>query len=326
LERCLIGVLAHPLWFSLIVSLLVVGVANLVLAQMDAELSFGSEAGLEVLILFAAVSVPIVLTLTILRSELKTIYSTLNEGPTKAAPILLRFVSEEIRELGEKIADTRTDGVDLEPRVATAWIRDRCFSVASGNFYATDVLVPSVFMGLYEDYLRAHRNYLHGSQSCDSVRINVASTRDLVMDFRANPLAVRRYERWHVEAGVELLHLDEVRAMEIARQCQLRNTFDFAVWEEEFALLVRYRESGETNLRLALVGEPVYQRCIGFLERAREEAKPFHEAMESGIDADAGGSFGGCGRLNGRMFREMSWSLLTRGRSVVAGANRGSGR
>jgi hypothetical protein len=310
LERCLVSVLAHPLPFSLVVSMLVVGIANFVLAQMHAHLSLGSEAGVEILILFAAVSVPIVLTLTILRSELKTIYDTLNEGPNKAAPILLRFVSEEIRELGEKIADTRSDGVDLEPWVATAWVRDRCFSVASGNFVATDVLVPSVFMALYSDYLHAHRSYLDDTESCVSARINLASTRDLLRDFKNDPITFNRYQRWHTEAGVELLHLDEIRALEIARQCQLRKTLDFALWEEEFALLVKYRKSGETNLRLALVGELAYRRCLHFYERALEEAKPFHEVLENGFGTNEG-LHGGRGGPNGRTLRAV-WSRLPR--------------
>jgi hypothetical protein len=287
LERCLIGVLAHPVWFTLVVSLLVVGIANIVLTLIHTHLGLGTETGLEILILFVAVSVPITLTSIILRSELKTIYTTLSEGPSKAAPILLRFVSEEIRELGEKIADTRSDGIDLEPRVAAAWIRDRCFAVASGSYFATDVLVPSRFLGMYSDYLRAHRKYVEES-SCKSVRINLASTRDLQTDFRKNPAAINRYQQWHIDAGVDLLHLDLERAWEIAEQCQLRKTIDFAVWEGEFALLVKYRSSGETTLRLSLVGEPVYRRCSLFFERIREEAKPFHEWMESGSSFQSG--------------------------------------
>jgi hypothetical protein len=272
----------------------------------------GSEAGLEALILFASVSVPIVLTLTILRAELKTIYSTLNEGPRKAAPILLRFVSEEIKELGEKIADTRSDGIDLEPRVATIWIRDRCFSVASGNFFATDVLVPSQFLPTYSDYLRAHRKYLDDS-SCTSVRINLASTQNLLSDSRGNPTEFAQYERWHSDAGVTLLHLDEARALELAQQCKLRKTRDFALWEGEFALLVKYRRSGETNVRLALVGEPAYERCLSFFKQAREEARPFHEVRENGLVLAGRRRNGGVRGFNGKKLEGVRLKLAALG-------------
>jgi hypothetical protein len=232
------------------------------------------------LILLVAVSVPVVLTSAILWPELRTIYGTVSEGPAKATPILLRFVREEIRELGEKIADTRSEGIDVAPNVATAWIRDRCFAVASGNYLATDVLVPSRFMAMYKGYLGTHRKYLEET-SCESVRVNLASTAELLADSRDNPDAFAQYVQWHTEAGVALLHLDAVRATEIAEQCQMRTTVDFAIWQGEFALLVEYRESGETNLRLALLDEPTYRRCLSFFERVREGAIPFSDVRDS---------------------------------------------
>jgi hypothetical protein len=283
LEQGLTKVKAHPAGFPLVLALLIILAANIVLAKMHSHLSLGTELGLELLILFAAISVPIVLISAILWPELKTIYKVLSEGPAKATPILLRFVREEMRELGEKIADTRSSGIDLPPNVVTPWIRDRCFAVASGNYLTTDVLVPSRFMDIYPDYLRAHRQYIDRRPN-ESVRINLASTADLLADSRNNPDAFDEYVQWHTEAEVELLHLDLTRARKIAEQCQLRGTVDFAIWQKEFALLVEYRDSGETNLRLTLVDEPTYGRCLSFFERVREEARSFSDTRDSDSD------------------------------------------
>jgi hypothetical protein len=284
LEQILTRVKAHPGWFTLAVSVLIILTANLVLTKvLHAHLSLGTELGLELLILLAVISLQGVLVSAVLWPELKIIYKILFDSPAKATPVLVRFVKEEIKELAEKISDTRSVGIDLQPNVVTPWIRTRCFAVASGNYLTTDVLVPSQFMDIYPDYLRAHRKYVE-ENSCESVRINLASTADLLADSRDMPDVFEKYERWHVEAGVKLLHLDLGRATKIAEQYQLQETVDFAIWQREFALLVEYRNSGATNLRLTLVDEITYRRCLEFFGCVREEASPFSEVKDSGPD------------------------------------------
>jgi hypothetical protein len=284
LEQILAKVKAHPLWLTFGVAVLVIVAANLVLTQiLHTHLNVGTELGLELLILLAVVSVQGILVSAVLWPELRTIYKILFDSPAKATPILVRFVKESIKELSENIADTRAGGIDLPPNVVTPWIRDRCFAVASGNYLTTDVLLPSEFMAMYSDYLDAHRQYLHES-SCDSVRINLASTDSLLADSRKNPDAFDEYQQWHVDSGVDLFHLDLARAKKIAEQCQLGATIDFAIWQEEFAILVEYRESGATNLRLTLVNESTYRRCWGFFERVRSEAIAFSEIRDGDPD------------------------------------------
>jgi hypothetical protein len=284
LERILAKVKAHPVWLTLIVAVLVIIAANLVLTEiLHTHLNVGSELGLELLILLVVISVQGVLVSAVLWPELRVIYKILFDSPAKATPILVRFVKEEIKELGEKISQTLSDGTDLQPNEVTPWIRNRCFAVASGNYLTTDVLVPSEFMDIYPDYLQTHRQYLQ-ERSCDSVRINLASTGDLLADSESNPDAFNKYEQWHADAGVKLLHLDLARAKKIAEQCQLGKAIDFAIWQEEFAIVVEYRDSGKTNLRLTLVNEPIYRRCMSFFERVQDEAISFSETRDSDSD------------------------------------------
>ena len=284
LEQILAKVKAHPLWLTLGVAVLVIVAANLVLTGiLHRHLSLGTELGLELLILLVVISVQGVLVSAVLWPELRTVYKILFDSPAKATPILVRFVKEEIKELSEKIADTRSGGIDLPPNVVTPWIRNRCFAVASGNYLTTDVLLPSEFMEIYPDYLLAHKQYLR-EKSCDSMRINLAPTDGLLADSRDNSDAFDRYEKWHVDAGVDLFHLDLARAKQIAQQCQLGEAIDFAIWQEEFAIVVEYRESGATNLRLTLINESTYRRCWSFFECVRDEAVLFSEVRDSDPD------------------------------------------
>lgn len=284
LEQILTKVKAHPIWLTLGVAVLVIITANVVLTQvLHTHLSVGSELGLELVTVLVVVSVQGLLVSAVLWPELREIYKILFDSPAKATPILVRFVKEEINDLSDKIARTRSDGIELPPNVVTPWIRKRCFSVASGDYLTTDVLVPSQFMDIYQDYLDAHQKYLM-ENSCESVRINLASTDKLLADSRNMPDVFQRYERWHDDAGVELLHLDFARATRIADQCDLQGTVDFAIWQKEFALLVAYRQSGATNLRLALVDDHLYRRCLEFFERVRREAVSFSDVRDIGPD------------------------------------------
>lgn len=284
LEQILTKVKAHPIGLTLGVAVLVIIAANLVLTRiLHTHLSLGSELGLELVILLIVLSVQGLLVSAVLWPELRAIYKILFDSPAKATPILVRFVKEEINELSEKIANTRSGGIELQSNVVTPWIRTRCFAVASGDYLTTDVLVPSQFMDIYPDYLEAHKKYLK-EKMCESMRINLAPTDELLADSRDMPDVFEKYERWHTDAGVKLLHLDLARATKIAEQCQLQGTVDFAIWQKEFALLVAYRDSGTTNLRLTLVDEATYRRCLEFFEHVRDEAVPFSEVRDSGPD------------------------------------------
>ncbi len=107
------------------------------------------------------------------------------------------------------------------------------------------------------------------------MRINVAPVESLRADSGRHPKSLRRYEAWHRESGVKLLHLEQARAAEIARQVGLRERTDLAIWEGEMALVIAYSTGGAANLRLALVGETSYRRSMRFLEEATAEAVPF---------------------------------------------------
>ncbi len=150
LGRLLGFVQAYNGWFTLAFTLFIVVAANaFIVSVLHAHLSIGAELALEVLIVLVGVAVPLGLLLITLWPELKAIFDIVSNGPPKATPILLRFVREEMKSLGDRIADTRAEGIDLDGSVVTPWVRDRCFAVASGPYLGTDSLVPSVFLATY---------------------------------------------------------------------------------------------------------------------------------------------------------------------------------
>jgi hypothetical protein len=275
LGRLLGLVQAYNGWFTLALALLfIVGANVLVVGALHAHLSVGAELGLEILIVLVGVAVPLCLILITLWPELKAIIDVVSDGPPKATPILLRFVREEMRFLGDRIADTRTEGIGLEGTTVTPWVRDRCFAVASGPYLGTDSLVPSVFLATYSAYLREQAGYI-ARTGCTSVRINLAPVDALRVDGERNPKALQRYLAWHLENGVELLHLEEERAAEIALQTGPGTRTELAIWEGEMALQIAYSAGGAANLRLALVGETSYRRSMLFFAEAAAEAVPF---------------------------------------------------
>jgi hypothetical protein len=260
-------------------------VANLLLVGvLHGHLSLGAEIGLEAVIVFVGLAIPIGLVLATLWPEMRVIVSIVSGAPPKAMPILLRFVSEELQLLSDRIDDTRSRGIDLEGRVVSSWVRDRCFAVASGTYVATDSLVPSEFLSLYSPYLVAHKKYVERVGSRNSVRINLADVDDLRYDAEMNEADWRAYEGWHTENNVDLLYLKADTAQEIATDAGLENTVDLAIWQGEMALFFDYAESQTTKMRLALVGETSYRRCTAFFGAVRDAAIPFSDVFAEDPD------------------------------------------
>lgn len=267
---------AHSGWFTLIVAVFIIGLANLLMARvLHGHLSLGASFGLEMMIVFIGVAIPIGLTLASLWPEIKVIVSTVSDAPSKATPILLRFVSEELQQLSDRIVETRSSGIDLEGRVVSSWVRDRCFAVASGTYVATDSLVPSDFLSRYSSYLVAHRKYVGRTGCKNSVRINLAPVEDLRLDAEMSPEDFRLYCEWHEENGVQLLHLSPEKAHAIAGEMDLEKTIDLAIWKGEMALFFEYGSSEKTKMRLAFVDERNYRRCIAFFNAVEDAAVPF---------------------------------------------------
>ncbi|HET8954380.1 MAG TPA: hypothetical protein VFN18_01845 [Solirubrobacterales bacterium] len=276
---------AHSGWFTLIVAASIIVLVNLLLVGVFHEhLGLGAELGLEAMIVFVGIAIPVGLTLATLWPEMRVIVSIVSGAPSKATPILLRFVSEELQLLSDRIADTRTRGIDLEGRVVSSWVRDRCFAVASGPYVATDSLVPSDFLSRYSSYLVSHKKYIERTGCRNSVRINMAPADDLRLDAEMNEADLRLFQGWHDENNVELLYLSREKAQAIADEVGLENTLDVAIWEGEMALLFDYANSPTTKMRLALVDETSYRRCTAFFAAVREAAVPFSSLFSEDPD------------------------------------------
>jgi hypothetical protein len=268
---------AHGLTVHLASGVILVTLANLLLVGLvGARPGLAEGIVLEVLIVLAAAAVPASLKAATLRRQFRAISSILSEGPAGATPILLRFISEELRELHERIEDVRSVGKDIIDTDVSNWVRERCFSVTTGRYIGLDECVPSRFLELYSDYLHAQQDYLDRPGSRRSIRVNVADGEALSQDKAANPAAWKWYVEWHENHKVSLRHCERQTAIRLSRQKNLDSVIDVAFWEGEMAVLVTYEQDQRlTRLRVYFEGESYYERAERFIDAVIDSSVRF---------------------------------------------------
>jgi hypothetical protein len=272
LNRWLIVVRNHPLGVHLFVAVLLIALANaFFLATRSPVPALLASVGLELIIITISLAIPVALTVAALRREFVAIFSLVSSGPAPAAPVLLRFVAEQLDELDESVGDLRINGAMIGQGQVADWLRRRCFAVTSGRYLATDTRVPSEFVTTYDVLLQAHSEYLERTHRSDSVRINVSSTEDLVADRESHPDAFASYVQWHKDHRVTLLHLDNDDALRLAERCRV-DTTDWSLWLGEIVIEWKYLPAG-LQLRLGFVGELLYRRCYNLIRAAFEDER-----------------------------------------------------
>jgi hypothetical protein len=275
LNRWLIIARSHPLAIHISVALLLTLLVNVFfLATRLPVPALLESMGVELTIVLTSLAIPIALTVAALRSEFRTIFSLVASGPGAAAPVLLRFVGEELGELQEHLGDLRTQGALIDQGGVSEWVRRRCFVVTKGRYLATDSCVPSVFLSRYTDLMNAHAEYVKRTGRSDSVRINVSSAAELAADRESHPLAFDTYVKWHQDNNVALRHLDAADALELAGKSRLDHVIDWSLWLGETALAWEYVDAG-LKMRLIFVGDISYRRCYQFVRDALDHSHQF---------------------------------------------------
>lgn len=280
LARWLGFVKAHLVTLHLLVAGALTGIADVLISLTRAHLPSAVESlPLEIGVVLVSLAVPVVVTAVALRREFRAMLKVINDGPPAAAPILLRFVTEELAFLQEQVDDLRTQGALLDAEHVSDWVRRRCFEVTHGRYIAADSSIPSDFLKRYRNFLTAHADYIRRTNCEDSVRINVAPTDSLITDSKNNPDRFKEYIQWHQDHGVVLLHFDRVTALNVARRHNLGTTIDWSYWVGELALSWEYEQVG-VRMRLIFVGESTYRRAHDFLRDILEDAEAF-DAVQS---------------------------------------------
>lgn len=265
LHRWLIVVRNHPLVVHISVAvLLIVLVDASFLATRSPAPTLLEGVGVEFTIIMVGLAIPVALTIAALRREFATIFSLVAAGPAPAAPLLLRFVGEELNNLGEFVGDLCSQGALIDQAEVADWLRRRCFVVTNGRYLATDSCVPSIFIERYTVLMKAHAEYLNRTGRVDSIRINTASVHDLVADRESHPEAFAKYVKWHEDHKVTLLHLDSTEALELAAANRLDNIIDWSLWLGEAVIAWEYIAAG-LRLRLSFVGDYSYRRCYNLM-------------------------------------------------------------
>lgn len=265
LHRWLIVVRNHPLAIHVSVALALILAADVsFLAARSPFPSLLESVGVELLIILIAVAIPVALTVAALRQEFATIFSLVASGPAPAAPLLLRFVGEELNKFDEFVGDLCSQGALIDQGEVADWLRRRCFVVTDGRYLATDSCVPSVFINQYTILMKAHAEYLERTKRLDSIRINTAKLSMLAADHKQHPDAFAKYVDWHKAHNVTLLHLDSDDARELATANRLGDIIDWSLWLGEAVIAWEYIEAG-LRLRLSFVGDYSYRRCYNLM-------------------------------------------------------------
>jgi len=276
LNRWITIVRGHIVGVHLATALIITGGVNLVLLVAHPRWPQALETiGTESLIVLVSLAFPVSLTLAALRGELRAILALVADGPAPAAPVLLRFVGEELWELQEIVGDLKTQGVLLDQTGISEWVRRRCFVVTRGRYLASDSCIPSLFLDRYRELMAAHAEYVDRTGLTDSVRINVAAISEIEQDRQERPAEYKEYLRWHREHGVVLLHVDKATAIRLASKHRLAQVIDWSLWLGEVALSWDYGGDADgVRMRVCFIGDHNYRRCYSFLRELLQRAQP----------------------------------------------------
>ncbi len=245
-------------------------------ATLGQHPSLPERLGIELAIVLAAVSVPVVLTLGALRSQFRQIFNLVSDAPGASASVMLRFVSEELHDLERRLDTLRLHGIRLAPTELSDWVRPRCFGATRGRYIAADVCSPSVFMRNYRGYLDAHSTYIETTGQRTTVRVNLCDEDELEHDATAHADAYRSYVRWHDDNEVLLLHLPPRRAASLANDAGLGSTpIDAALWLNELVIRTEFESAETLRVTIGLVDDPLYRGVCAYLQAVLREAEPF---------------------------------------------------
>jgi hypothetical protein len=157
LSRWLGFVKAHPVTLHLLVAAALTAIADVIISATSAHLPPAVESfPLEVGIVLVSLAVPVVITAVSLRREFRAMLRVIGDGPPAAAPVLMRFVTEELGVLQERMDDLRTEGALVDAAVVSDWVRRRCFEGHTWKVYFGGQLRAKRFPAPVRKFLIAH--------------------------------------------------------------------------------------------------------------------------------------------------------------------------
>ena len=210
------------------------------------------------------------------------------QGPVRGT--LLAFVNRHLGRLDIQIkAILSQEGAELDIAEVRFWT-EQSFAFGEGRYDGTDSHLPSQFVAIYPNYLRAHGQMLsrHGTAP-PNTRILIGAHdrfRDDYIDHYETGYG--RFLDWHEEFNVQLWHMDRAqadRAIGIVAERiggEPLPTVDVAVWYDQYALLFCESEEPQTvHLWMVFPGDNWYDQCTELIHVIKDGLASGDETPEA---------------------------------------------
>jgi SAM-dependent methyltransferase len=248
---------------------------------------FGTESQTTITALLVALLIVPVAVVLVLQKMFIALIAVARESAEKGRAPVLPFLAETVDQMADQLSELHGQGVELESYQVASWVR-RCFQTAgpATRYVGTDSHVPSDYEAVYTDYLKAQRQFLAKSHLSNHERIMIVDTGRLRSD-KFGSESYANFVGWHAKNDVDLLQLEpETNKGYVTNPdnhiSDLIET-DIGFWENKYVLLFKpIRKKGErerTLLRIAYVGEPLYEKCSNYVEWIEDQATSIGEEL-----------------------------------------------
>jgi hypothetical protein len=273
---------------SFVVAFLLIHLANPTTPKHETFFSrFGDESQTTITALLIALLIVPAAVVLVLQKMFVALIAVARESAEKGRAPVLPFLAETVDQMADQLSELHGQGVELESYQVANWVR-RCFQTAgpATRYVGTDSHVPSDYEAVYTDYLKAQRLFLSKSSLSNHARIMIVETGRLRSD-KFGSESYASFVGWHDKNDVDLLRLEPDANKEYVinpdnHMSDLVDT-DIGFWENKYVLLFKpIRKKGErerTLLRIAYVGEPLYEKCTRYVQWIEGHAPPIGEEL-----------------------------------------------
>jgi len=222
LSRWLEVALEHPVLLHFLVPVTLLLTSNIVLLYgFNVDPNMPQAIAIDLLIGVTTLIVPLIITYLLLRREIHEILNLTRVGPPSVQRVVRRLISEDLRELVERLDELQAKGCEFRTNEVPKWVHGRCWATLKGSYIGTDTHLPSKYWRTYRNYLEGHRSYLTRTgrddpTRNDSVRIIFADRAKIEDDKKSDPEGHREFLKWHKENNVALKILSLNRANKLA--------------------------------------------------------------------------------------------------------------
>jgi hypothetical protein len=277
-QRLLLSNERHPL-----AGPVALGLGLFLLAQVVLFIGFGGipsdflgAAAVEILLLFAGATIPLVLVILALGPVFAEVAGISRTAQLNSRIFVLDYLVTSLRQMHEQLKSLQS-GAGLSLAIAevgevAGWI-PTFFSNARGAYVGFDAALPSEYLNRWHGYI----HHLDGYEPGVRMRVVTSGHDDLMADIAANPDAAGRLQEIHDDWKARLLYIDGQTIRSLAERHQLPSSLvDLALWEGDYCLLWD-RGTDRFTVRLCFESDPMYSRVMELISDVEAQATPLSQ-------------------------------------------------